>query len=585
LRILATSKALIRQSTEAHGENRKFWRNAAVSKFPGQQQKHFLHTWPRALRAAFCTWAICVGSGTAFAQVDGVYFVHSANPGDKLINLAKRYLVNESNWQSLQKLNKIADPRFIKPGTPIRIPLADMKTVPSQGTVVSVEGPAESAGAKLAAGSAVKEGQEIKTGDNGFVTIKLADGSTMVVQSKSTVKLEVARTIASTDVPITRTTLSSGRVEANVQKRTGPSGRFEINTPTSNMGVRGTRFRVSSDDAGKSSRGEVLEGTVNVADATVKNALDLGAGFGTLVEQGKPPVPPVKLLAPPDLSATPKLHERTLLRFKFADTAGASGYRAQIATDSAFNNLRAESVFKTPEAKFADLADGKYFLRLRAIDKLGIEGDDAVLPFTLKARPEPPFTSAPPNKGKFAGEKAEFAWAKSTEAATYRFQLASDVGFTKVVADEKSIGENSYTTAAKINPGEYFWRVASIRADGDNGPFGDVQSFTLKPLPPTPNPPKEDGNRVGFSWGAEPEQKFEFQLARDAAFKNMVTEQKLDKPEISIEKPDTAGTYFMRFRSIDPDGFISPYSAAQSFEVKSKDKSWLMLLLLAPLLF
>jgi hypothetical protein len=82
-----------------------------------------------------------------------------------------------------------------------------------------------------------------------------------------------------------------------------------------------------------------------------------------------------------------------------------------------------------------------------------------------------------------------------------------------------------------------------------------------------------------------PEQKFEFQLARDAAFKNIVMEQKLDKPEIAIEKPDAAGTYFMRFRSIDPDGFVSPYSAPQSFEVKSKDKSWLTLLLLVPLLF
>jgi hypothetical protein len=533
--------------------------------------------------------AMCATISSAWSQIDGQHYVHSAVNGDTLIHLAQRYLVNEKNWLSLQRLNKIADPRFILPGTSIKIPLAEMKTVPAKATVVSVEGPTESSGGKLVAGSVIAEGQEIKTGDNGFVTVKLADGSTLVVQSKSTVKLEIARTIASTDIPLTRATLASGRVEAKVQKRVDGAGRFEVTTPTSNMGVRGTEFRVSSDESGKASRSEVLEGVVNVAERAVgsgtNRSLDLRAGFGTLVEQGSAPVEAVKLLAPPDLASTPRLHERTLLRFKFAETVAASGYRAQIATDNAFTELRAENVFKTAEAKFADLADGQYFLRLRAIDQRGIEGTDAVIPFRLKARPEPPFTSAPKDKSKFAGENAEFAWASSTEAGSYRFQLARDAGFANVVAEEKSVNAVMYAAAAKLTPGEYFWRVASIKPDGDVGPFGDAQSFILKPPTPTPNSPKDDGKRVGFSWGAEPEQKFEFQLARDAVFNDIVMEQKLDKPEITIDKPEAAGKYFMRFRSIDPDGFVAPYSAAQTFDVKEKENYWWMLLFLVPLAF
>ncbi|MEQ1519098.1 MAG: FecR domain-containing protein [Usitatibacteraceae bacterium] len=269
-------------------------------------------------------------------------------------------------------------------------------------------------------GGTVSEGQQVETGDNGFVTLKLADGSTLVVQSKSKVKLETARTISKTDgIPVTQIKLESGRVEAQVekQKRAG-AGRFEISTPTSNMGVRGTKFRVSSEADAKSSRGEVLEGVVNVAGASAASALDLNAGFGTLVEQNKPPLPAIRLLAAPDLSATPKLQERPVLRFKFAESAGAAGYRAQVAADSAYNDMRAEGVFKTAEAKFADLADGQYFLRVRAIDAQGIEGSDASVAFRLKARPEPPFTSAPPNKDKFSGMQAEFVWASASEAAS-----------------------------------------------------------------------------------------------------------------------------------------------------------------------
>jgi hypothetical protein len=514
---------------------------------------------------------------------DNQYYVHVAKDGDTLIALANRYLIRPSDWPQLQKLNKIADPKRIRPGTDIRIPLSAMKTNGALATVTSSVGPVESNGAKLAVGGSVAEGQEVKTGDNGFVTLKLADGSTIVVQSKSQVKLEIARTIANTKgIPVTRAVLESGRVDVNVEKRDGPPARFEVATPTSNMGVRGTQFRVSSEDGGKKSFGEVLEGVVSVSEARATNGLNLTAGFGTVIEQGKPPIAPVKLPAPPDLSAVLTLQERILLRFKFGEAAGASGYRAQVATDSAFTNLQAEGVFKTAEAKFGDLADGNYFLRVRAIDNLGIEGTDSVLPFRLKARPEPPFTSAPQNKAKFSGEKADFSWATNAEAATYRFQLASDAAFTKLVADEKSVRGNSYS-AASLKPGEYFWRASSVRADGDAGPYGDVQSFTLKPVPAAPNPPKEEAGRITFSWGAEDGQKFEFQLARDAAFKELVMEQKLDKPEITIDKPSAAGTYFMRYRSIDPDGFIAPYSSAQNFEVKGNH--WWMLLFLVPFLF
>ncbi|MBL0125813.1 MAG: FecR domain-containing protein [Betaproteobacteria bacterium] len=519
----------------------------------------------------------------AWSQAEGPFYVHPAKAGDTLIHLANRYLIKSNDWQSLQKLNKIADPQRIRPGTAIRIPLVAMKTDPAPLNVVSVEGPAESAGGKLVVGSTIGEGQSIKTGDNGFVTLRLADGSTIVVQSKSQVRMEIARTIANTSgVPVTRAHLESGRLEAKVEKRSGPAARFEVTTPTSNMGVRGTQFRASSDDSGKTSRGEVVEGTVYVADATAVNSLDVSAGFGTVVEQGRAPVPPVKLLVAPDLSGVPRLQERLTLRFKFAESSGANSYRAQIAANDTFTALRAEGIFKTAEAKFGDLADGQYFLRVRAIDSLGIEGADAVVPFRLKARPEPPFASAPQNKARFSGEKVEFSWATSTDAATYRFQIARDPAFTTLVADEKSVRGSSFALAAKLNPGDYFWRAASIRADGDAGPFGDVQSFTLKPIPAAPNPPKEEGGRVGFSWGGESGQKFDFQLARDIAFKDLVMERRLDKPEITIEKPSAAGIYYMRYRAIDPDGFIAPFSSAQSFEVKTNH--WLSLLLFVPFL-
>ena len=461
-----------------------------------------------------------------------------------------------------------------------------MKTEAATANVIALSGPVESSAGKLTPGTEIGEGTNIKTGDNGFVTLRLADGSTMVVQSKSQVKLDIASTIANSGgVPITRLGLASGRVEAQVNKRDGTPRRFEIATPTSNMGVRGTSFRVSADEAGKSSGSEVVEGIVAVTssgNASSDEPIDIAAGYGTIIESGKPPLPPVQLLAAPDLRDAPALQERILLRFKFAPLSAATSYRAQVPADRAFTQLRAETTFASAEAKFGDLADGNYFLRVRAVDKHGIEGGDAVLPFRLKVRHEPPFTSVPANKDKFAATQVEFKWSNATEADNYRLQLASDAAFIKIVSDDRGIRGDSHKPAATLKPSEYFWRVASIGADGDVGRLGDAQSFTLKAMPAAPNPPKEDGGRVTFTWGGEAGHQFDFQLARDAKFTALVSGKHLDNPEITIDKPSEAGIYFMRFRAIDPDGFVGPYSSTQTIEVKST--KWYALFLLLPFL-
>jgi hypothetical protein len=56
---------------------------------------------------------------------------------------------------------------------------------------------------------------------NGFVTIKLTDRSTIVVQSKSLMHFDLSRNIADAGMPMTRANLTSGRIEAKVKKRIG----------------------------------------------------------------------------------------------------------------------------------------------------------------------------------------------------------------------------------------------------------------------------------------------------------------------------------------------------------------------------
>jgi hypothetical protein len=346
------------------------------------------------------------------------------------------------------------------------------------------------------------------------------------------------------------------------------------------ISVRGTRYRAAVEDR-EASRVEVTEGKVGVAAGPGK-ALELGAGNGVLAIAGRAPPTPVALLPAPDLAATPDLHERPALAVTLTPVRGARSYRVQLAADPSFHDVRADLTLNAAQTKVAGLADADYWLRVRGIDGAGFEGLEQVKLVRLRARPEPPFPSAPADGARLRATRVSLAWTQALDATAYDVQLAGDPGFTQILHSSLGQTQTGFAPAADLAPGQYYWRVASVRGDAYRGPFGDVQRFELRPPPAEPEPPVFDGDRIAISWPSEPGQRFELEFARDAAFADVIETRQLNEPRTSIERP-SAGVYFLRVRATDPDGFVGPYSATQRIDVAARPW-WLLLLLLLPLL-
>ncbi|MBL8517894.1 MAG: FecR domain-containing protein [Betaproteobacteria bacterium] len=525
---------------------------------------------PLAVASLVCLAAHAAAPKAAPLPASGAFFTHTATQGDTLIKLADRYLEKRTNWQPLQKLNNIADPTRIKPGTQIRIPIPEMRRELAEMKVLAAQGDVQVDGAKLATGGAVKEGQKLATGDNGFVTLQLADGSTLTVQSKSKVNVDNARKLANTGgVLDTVFKVVSGRVEAGVERQRGPAARFEVKTDTSTMGVRGTKFRVAADEAGKVTKSEVLTGKIGVTAEGVAGAeLGLNAGFGTLVEAGKPPLPPVALLPEPGLSTVPARFERPRFSFKVEPVAGATAYRAQVAKDAGFKDVQADVLSNSNEIRIGGVDDGELFLRVRAVDKLGLEGKDAQRGFTLAARPEPPITSLPAGNAKVADAAVKFEWAAPADAGSYRLQVAraADTAFASPVIDEAKVGANRFQAAKPLPPGDYAWRVAAVTALGKPGPWGDAQKFSVRSALADPDVPQLLGGKVRFSWRGDAGVRYQFQLATDSYFRRIVTDLVTDKPEVIIDRP-AVGVYHMRYRAVEGDAGAGPFSTSQSIDI------------------
>ncbi len=509
---------------------------------------------------------------------DARFYIHSAERGDTLLKLANRYLLNKSDWQLFSKFNTIGNPRAIPLGSKIRIPVSAMRLDLAPIEVIAATGSVTSGAGSILPGREVKEGDKLRTGDDSFVTIKLADGSTLTVQPKSIIRLELARQLANTGgVTDTVVRVDSGRVETSVVKQKNAAARYEIRTPTSNMGVRGTLFRVGADESGMKGQGEVVEGLVAVSGTTTAPAgtgrLALSAGFGTFIEAGKAPSPPVALLPPPDVASLPAQFQTPEVAFAFQPVPAAGSYRAQVAMDKEFTNLIANASSTTPAVKFVNLPDGPLFLRVRGVDVNGLEGKDATHAFVVKARPLPPVLSAPTDKDRLLTSNVVLTWLAAPDAVSYRAQVATDGMFATPLTEEKVASGVSLTPAFALKATTYYWRVASVNAKGETGPWSAVRTFVGAADLPVLKA-KRSAGALPLEIDASAAQTHQVQIARDERFINIASDRNIAGNKFDLGNL-AVGAYYIRVRAVaGSEKSVGPWSEPRVLEVYPLGGGW-----------
>jgi hypothetical protein len=509
------------------------------------------------------------------AAQDGSAVQVKVEKGDCLIRICNKYLEDPSQWRTIAKINNLKNPDVILPGQVLLIPAELMKGTPVAGSVTFLQGTAEAKTkdaeewTPLGLNEKLEEGSFVRTGDESSVEIKFEDGNIFLLKPNTTIGLKTARK-SSDKYSRYKMSISTGKLISNIQKATGRESAVQIEAPTAVLGVRGTIFRSSVLPDG-TSQFEVLEGEVTVEGK--KKMVEVKQGEGTIVHKDEIPIPPKKLLEPPVLAFKPSpLYKKFPVQLSFEKVEGAVSYRVVIARDRDIKNIAKEEVIGTQDTfKMTDVEDGTYFMQSNSIDNLGLEDlPSETVEINIRVNPIPPFVEIPADRGEYKSQALRCRWLKVGDADKYHVQIAKDAEFQQLVKEDKKLVNPEYPTG-NLAYNDYYFRVSCIAADNYQGEWSDVLSFTLIPPPPSPpvESPEMDKNSIKIRWkNLGKDITYHVQMSRDEKFEKVMVDRKVELPEITFEKPEQAGTYYVRISGMDSENREGAFSKPQSFEIK-----------------
>ncbi len=171
------------------------------------------------------------------------------------------------------------------------IPISSFAAKPViKGKIIFMKGKAElvrsSRKYNLKYGFRVIERDTVVTRRNALVVVKLTTGDTLKVRQNSRVTI----TLVSVKNKKSRIHLHSGGLMAKVKRLKGR--KFQVNTPVSVAGVRGTTFYVESSETYERDKMAVKKGQIeitnNANNSTTNVSSDEGIEFGAKEKVGKP---------------------------------------------------------------------------------------------------------------------------------------------------------------------------------------------------------------------------------------------------------------------------------------------------------
>ena len=430
--------------------------------------------------------AACAAASTFAQNKDGVeessLIVYKIKSGDTFSKIANKYLQQPLDMAAIQKSNQLKNIDLLPVGAELLLPRHMVKHSPSKATIMSLSCATAlrlAASTKpLTVGALVNEGAVIEVPPECYVSLLLEDGSIIRLPSSATLKITTLRKNALEIAPEVRLDLTRGRVELDVHKGRAKSTPFEIRTPLSIMGVRGTEFRVGYSPEDNAGQVEVLGGIVQTRGSADIQGRPITKGLGVPIDSDGKALGIEKLLAPPAFeSALATTGSQPSFVAKLTAVPNANYYVADSANTANLTGNRSTLNLLAPELFIPRVTTQAKFYQLTSVSATGLVGTERHYAFC-----------AAPTDGKTARCSVVFD-APLADASPISFTLSRVTNDTpqQLVNTSTLQARNGRFALQGLPAGNYSWTLSYVMPQlqdksGNDTVIRQSGAFELIPL-------------------------------------------------------------------------------------------------------
>jgi len=180
-------------------------------------------------------------------------------------------------------------------------------------------------------------------------------------------------------------------------------------------------------------------------------------------------------------NATYTVNVGSVLGYVDPVTLGVSGNPAGTTTGFSTNPVTPPGASTLTIGNTGAAAAGSYNITVSATSTSGPKSAGVVLNLYTAAAGQPTLT-APANGATNVSATPTFTWNAATQAATYSIEVATDAGFTNIVASASGLTGTTWSGATLNTSTMYYWRVQATNACSA-GNYSAVFSFTTVAAP------------------------------------------------------------------------------------------------------
>lgn len=306
------------------------------------------------------------------AGARGNNFIYIMQAGDTIGNVAERFTSNPGNWRKIKSVNKISQDNHVPVGKEILVPFSLIDTYPDTGTITSIIGEVTINNASADKTVSITETSRIKTGQNSTITFKLSNDNVISVAPNSSIYVQRLRQFSGTGLIDAIFKTEQGEFSAKVDSNNGGVGRFEIRTPVSITGVRGTSLR-NHVNANGDTVIELLSGKAavsNTKNKTKETALPANQG-ANISSSGK-----IILNALPDAPQFTAKLDGNLLTIDLPNNPDTQTYVIRYTADKHGLVELARHPMKEHQMTLPLPNLSMFYLQVRAVNHKGLSGAD-----------------------------------------------------------------------------------------------------------------------------------------------------------------------------------------------------------------